>query len=128
MGISDAQWRADVQCREAVTTVQWIKLDAKRVRDATIVATIDRAEASQAGIMNPPGRNPHAVWSHQANLSPTMSPWGYAPSRGYSDGDAHGGYNPNTTFLHGMMHLSSPTGFSHDQRTPSPAFNASLNT
>ncbi|KAE8817500.1 putative methionyl-tRNA synthetase [Hordeum vulgare] len=57
-----------------------------------------------------------------------MPPWGYAPSLGYSDGDAHGGFKPNTTFPHGTPQRSSPTGFSHDPRTPSPAFNAGLNT
>ncbi|KAE8767595.1 putative methionyl-tRNA synthetase [Hordeum vulgare] len=57
-----------------------------------------------------------------------MPPWGYVPSRGYSDGDAHGGFNTNTTFPHGAPQRSSPTGFGHDPRNPSPAFSAGLNT
>ncbi|KAE8811294.1 putative methionyl-tRNA synthetase [Hordeum vulgare] len=57
-----------------------------------------------------------------------MPPWGYAPSPSYSNGDVHGGLNPNTIFPHGVPQRSSPTGFSHDPRTPSPAFNAGLNT
>ncbi|KAE8768822.1 putative methionyl-tRNA synthetase [Hordeum vulgare] len=57
-----------------------------------------------------------------------MSPWGYTHSCGYSDSDAHGGFNPNTTFLHGAPQHSSPIGFGHDPRTPSPVFNTGLNT
>ncbi|KAE8819061.1 putative methionyl-tRNA synthetase [Hordeum vulgare] len=57
-----------------------------------------------------------------------MSHWGYVPSPCYSDGDAHGGLNHNTTFPHGAPQRSSPTGFGHDPRTPSPAFSAGLNT
>ncbi|KAE8819447.1 putative methionyl-tRNA synthetase [Hordeum vulgare] len=57
-----------------------------------------------------------------------MSPWGYAHSPGYSNDDAHSGFNPNTTFSHGAPQRSSPTGFGHDSRTPSPAFSVGLNT
>ncbi|KAE8813034.1 putative methionyl-tRNA synthetase [Hordeum vulgare] len=53
---------------------------------------------------------------------------GYVPSPGYSEGDAHGGFNPNTTFSHAAPQHSSPTGFGHDPRTPSLAFSAGLNT
>ncbi|KAE8808653.1 putative methionyl-tRNA synthetase [Hordeum vulgare] len=52
---------------------------------------------------------------------------GYVPSRGYSDGDAHDGLNPNTTFRHGALQRSSPTGFGHDPRTTSPTFSVGLN-
>ncbi|KAE8785942.1 putative methionyl-tRNA synthetase [Hordeum vulgare] len=84
-------------------------------------------------MMNPPRRNPQAAWRGLQGIapaihSPTMSPWGYAHSLGYSDGDAHGGFNPNTTFSHGVPQRSSPTGFGHDPRTPSPAFIVGLNT
>ncbi|KAE8776744.1 putative methionyl-tRNA synthetase [Hordeum vulgare] len=40
----------------------------------------------------------------------------------------HGGFNPNTTFLHDAPQRSSPTGFINGLRTPSPMFNADLNT
>ncbi|KAE8779644.1 putative methionyl-tRNA synthetase [Hordeum vulgare] len=85
-------------------------------------------------MMNPPKRNPQAIWSHQpcvalpATISPLMPPWGNATSPGYSDGDGHVSFNPNTTFLHGAPQRSSPTGFSHDSRAPFPAFNAGLST
>ncbi|KAE8818714.1 hypothetical protein D1007_03533 [Hordeum vulgare] len=57
-----------------------------------------------------------------------LQPWGYAPSPGYSDGNAHGSFNPNIIFPHGAPQRSSPSGFNPDPHTPSPAFNASLNT
>ncbi|KAE8775715.1 putative methionyl-tRNA synthetase [Hordeum vulgare] len=47
---------------------------------------------------------------------------------GNSDGSAHGGFNPNTTLPHGTPQCSSPIGFSHYPRTPSPAFSVGLNT
>ncbi|KAE8779091.1 putative methionyl-tRNA synthetase [Hordeum vulgare] len=85
------------------------------------------------GMMNPPSHNPQVAWSGlqgvaPATHSPTMSPWGYMYSRGYSDSDVHGGFNPNTTFPHGTPQRSFPTGFGHDPRTPSPAFSVNLNT
>ncbi|KAE8809881.1 putative methionyl-tRNA synthetase [Hordeum vulgare] len=56
-----------------------------------------------------------------------MPPWGYVPSRCYSDDDAHGGLNPNTTFPHGAPWRSSHTGFGHDPRTPLLLFSTGLN-
>ncbi|KAE8784932.1 putative methionyl-tRNA synthetase [Hordeum vulgare] len=84
-------------------------------------------------MMNPPSRNSQAVWRGlqgvaPATHSPTMSPSGYAHSHGYSDDDAHGGFNPNTTFPHGTPQRSSLTGFGPDPRTPTPAFSVGLNT
>ncbi|KAE8821630.1 putative methionyl-tRNA synthetase [Hordeum vulgare] len=85
-------------------------------------------------MMNPCSRNPEAVWrgcqgvASSANLSPPMPPWGYVPSPGYSDGDAHGGFNPKTTFLHGAPQHSSLTSLSDDPRTSSPVFSAGHNT
>ncbi|KAE8771385.1 putative methionyl-tRNA synthetase [Hordeum vulgare] len=119
-GMSDAEWRADVQRREAVRTDRWRRLDAKRVSDAMASAAIDQGEASRAGMMNLPGHRPQAAWSHQqsvaslANLSLPLPPSGYTPSPPYSDGDAHGGFNTNTTFPHGAPQCSFVTGFSHD--------------
>ncbi|KAE8774458.1 D-2-hydroxyglutarate dehydrogenase, mitochondrial [Hordeum vulgare] len=137
-GVSDAEWRADVQRPEAVTTDRQRGLDAKRINDteatvAAAAAMVDQEEVSRAGMMNPPGRNSQAAWRGLQGVAPathssTMSPWGYAHSPGYSDGDVHGGFNPNTTFSHGAPQCSSPTGFGHDPRTPSPAFSAGPNT
>ncbi|KAE8786206.1 hypothetical protein D1007_39991 [Hordeum vulgare] len=79
-GISDAEWRADVQLREAVTTDRRRRLDAKKIMDATV--TVVDEEVSCTGMMNPPGRNPQAAWrgrqgvASSANLSPLMPPWG----------------------------------------------------
>ncbi|KAE8820884.1 putative methionyl-tRNA synthetase [Hordeum vulgare] len=58
----------------------------------------------------------------------TMSPWGYVPSPSYSDGDAYGGFNLNTTFPHGAPQRSFSTSFGYDSRTPAFAFSAGLNT
>ncbi|KAE8766678.1 putative methionyl-tRNA synthetase [Hordeum vulgare] len=134
-GVSDAEWGTYVQRREAVTTDWRRRLDAKKTRDATeaAAAVVDEEEVSRAGMMNMRGRNPQAACRGRqgvpsATISPTMPPWGYVPSPGYYDGDAHGGFNPNTTFPYGTPQRSSPTGFDHDPRTPSPAFSVGLNT
>ncbi|KAE8779801.1 hypothetical protein D1007_47163 [Hordeum vulgare] len=37
-GVSDAEWRADVQHREAVTTDPQRRLDAKKIRDVAATA------------------------------------------------------------------------------------------
>ncbi|KAE8818648.1 putative methionyl-tRNA synthetase [Hordeum vulgare] len=129
-GISDAEWKAEVQRRESVTTDRRRRLNAKKIKDA---AAVNEEEVSRAGMMNPRGRRPQAALTGlqgvaPATLSPTMPPKGYVPSRGYYDGDAQGGFNPNTTFPHGAQECSSPIGFSHDPRTPSPTFSVGLNT
>jgi hypothetical protein len=112
-GVSKAEWRADVQRREAVTADRRNRLIAKRARDTAAAAA---AEASRAGMMNlPPDHCPQAAWGSQAsvaspvNLSPPPPQWGYTPSPGYSDGDAHGGFNPNITFPHGAPPRASPS-------------------
>ncbi|KAE8820667.1 putative methionyl-tRNA synthetase [Hordeum vulgare] len=131
-GVSNAEWRADVQHWQAGTVDRRNRLIAKRARDAAAMA--GQGEASRTGMMNPPGHYPQAVVGCQqsaaspTNLSPSMLPWGYVPLHAYSDSDAHGGFNLNITFMHGAPQCSSPSGFNHDPRTPSPAFNADLNT
>ncbi|KAE8805386.1 Malonyl-coenzymeanthocyanin 3-O-glucoside-6''-O-malonyltransferase [Hordeum vulgare] len=86
-------------------------------------------------MMNPPGHYERAAWGSQqsvaspANFSPPLPPSsGYAPAPGYSDGDVHDCFNPNITFPHGAPQRSSPSGFNPGPRTPSPVFNAGLNT
>ncbi|KAI4966472.1 hypothetical protein ZWY2020_040835 [Hordeum vulgare] len=108
------------------------RLDAKKTEGPSkaVAAVVDEEEVSRAGMMNMRGRNPQAACRGRqgvpsATISPTMPPWGYVPSPGYYDGDAHGGFNPNTTFPYGTPQRSSPTGFDHDPRTPSPAFSTS---
>ncbi|XBH70195.1 hypothetical protein VPH35_097910 [Triticum aestivum] len=126
--MSNTDWRAEVQRREAVTTDRRNRTNAKKARDraalaATAVAeqaerSAEQAEAARAGMMNPPGgHGPYASWSQQSVGSPSgfsssPQPWGCRPSPGYADGDAHDGFNPNITFPHGHP----------AQRMPSPAF------
>ncbi|KAE8816667.1 hypothetical protein D1007_05679 [Hordeum vulgare] len=126
-GASDAELRAEVARRETVTTDRRRRLDAKKIRDVAAAATVDQEEASRGGMMNPPGHNPHAAWRGRqgvapATLSPTMPPWGYVPSPGYSKGDAHGNFNPNTTFPHGAPQRSFPTVSAMTRALPHPAF------
>nr|XP_045088732.1 uncharacterized protein LOC123497030 [Aegilops tauschii subsp. strangulata] len=115
-GMSNAEWRAEVQRREAVTADRRNRAIAKKARDnaarAAAAAASAEAEATRAGMMNPPGSHAlYAPWGQQGVGSPSPQPWG-SPSPGYADGDAHGGFNPNVTFPHGHP----------AQRTPSPAF------
>ena len=117
-GVSNAEWRAEVQRREAVTTDRRNRLNAKKAKAA---AAVEQAEASRAGMMNPPGHGPQATWGSQCvagQLLPPPPPWGYAPSPSYSDGDTHGRFNPNITFPHGAPPRASPSGLNPDQRTP----------
>ena len=103
-GVSDAEWKAEVQRRESVTTDRRRRLNAKKIKDA---AAVDEEEVSRAGMMNPLDRNQQTTWrgrhgvASPTNLSPLMPPWGYESSPGYSGGDVHGGFNPNTTFPQG---------------------------
>nr|XP_020174313.1 actin cytoskeleton-regulatory complex protein PAN1-like [Aegilops tauschii subsp. strangulata] len=102
--MSNADWRAEVQRREAVTTDRRNRANAKKARDSAALAaaaaadqaerSAEQAEAARLGMMNPSGG--HAQYA----------PWSYA------DGGAHGGFNPNITFPHGHP----------AQRTPSPTF------
>nr|XP_045086383.1 proline-rich protein 36-like [Aegilops tauschii subsp. strangulata] len=120
-GMTNADWRVEVQRREAITTDRRNRALAKKARDnaahaaagaAATAASADQAEAeaTRAGMMNPPGNHaPYAPWGQQGVGSPTLQPW---RSPGYADGDVHGGFNPNVTFPHGHP----------AQRTPSPAF------
>nr|XP_020168324.1 uncharacterized protein LOC109753808 [Aegilops tauschii subsp. strangulata] len=80
------------------------------------------AWATEYSSQNPSGgHDPYASWSQEsigspAGFSSSPQPWVCTPSPGYAHGDAHGGFNPNITFLHGH-----PT-----QPTPSPAFTGVL--
>ncbi|KAE8816307.1 hypothetical protein D1007_06156 [Hordeum vulgare] len=60
VGVSDAEWRAYIQRREAVTANQRRRIDTKRIRDATTTVAVDQEEASRAGMMNLPSRNPQS--------------------------------------------------------------------
>ncbi|XBH61666.1 hypothetical protein VPH35_116063 [Triticum aestivum] len=117
-GMTNVEWRAKVQRREAVTADRRNRAIAKKARDnaaraAAASADQAEAEATRVGMMNPPGNDAqYAPWGQQGVGSPSPQPWGCTPSPGYADGDAHGGFNPNITFPHGHP----------AQRTPSPAF------
>ena len=116
-GMTNAEWRAEVQRREAVTADRQNRAIAKKARDnlaraAVAAASADQAEAeaTRAGMMNPPGSHAqYAPWGQQGVGSP--QPWG-SPSPGYTEGDAHSEFNPNVTFPHGYP----------AQRMPSPTF------
>ncbi|XBI11489.1 hypothetical protein VPH35_138543 [Triticum aestivum] len=116
--MTNAEWRAEVQRREAITADRRNRAIAKKARDnaaraAAASADQAEAEATRIGMMNPPGSHAqYAPWSQQGVGSPSPQPWGCTPSPGYADGDAHGGFNPNVTFSHGHP----------AQRMPSPAF------
>ncbi|KAE8767283.1 hypothetical protein D1007_61389 [Hordeum vulgare] len=138
-GVSDAEGRANVQRREAVTIDRRKRLNAKKIRDAEAAATgvsaaaVDQEEVSRAGMMNPPGHNSQDAWRSLQGVAPathstTMSPWGYAHLLRYFDDDLHDDINPNTASPHGASLRSIPIGFRHDPCTPSPAFSIGLNT
>nr|XP_020184953.1 uncharacterized protein LOC109770635 [Aegilops tauschii subsp. strangulata] len=118
-GMPNAEWRVEVRRREAVTADRRNRAIAKKACDnatraAAAAASADQAEAeaTRAGMMNPPGSHAqYALWGQQSVGSPSPQPWG-SPSPSYADGDALGGFNPNVTFPHGHP----------AQRTPSPAF------
>ena len=107
-GLSNAEWRVEVQRRDAVTADRRNRAIAKKARDNAARAAASSSSVDQAG-MNPPvvSHAQYAPWGQQG----AGSPWG-SSSPGYADGDAHGGFNPNVTFPHG--HPAT--------RTPSPAF------
>nr|XP_045086279.1 uncharacterized protein LOC109751380 [Aegilops tauschii subsp. strangulata] len=115
-GMSNAEWRAEVQRWEAVTADRRNRAIAKKARDNAARTAADaasaEAEATRAGMMNLPGSHAqYAPWGQQGVGSPSPQPWG-SPSPGYANGDAHGEFNPNVTFPDGHP----------AQRTPSPAF------
>ena len=116
--MSNTEWKADVERREAVTADRRNRAKKAREKAAHVAAAAaaKQAEAARAAMMNPPGGHSYAAWSQQsvgspAGFSSSPHPWS-TPSQGYANGDAHGGFNPNITFPHGR-----PV-----QRTPSPAF------
>ncbi|XP_048565776.1 uncharacterized protein LOC125545785 [Triticum urartu] len=108
-GMSSAEWRVEVQRRDAVTTDRRNRAIAKKARDNAARAAASSSSVDHAGMMNPSAVShaQYAPWGQQG----VGSPWG-SSSPGYADGDAHGGFNPNVTFPHG--HPAT--------RTPSPAF------
>ena len=73
--MSNADWKADVQHREAVTTDRRNRANAKKARDRAALAAAavakradraaEQAEAARAGMMNPPAVS-HAQYA----------PWG----------------------------------------------------
>ena len=107
-GLSNAEWRVEVQWREAVTADRRNRAIAKKARGNAARAAASSSSVDQAGMNSPVvSHAQYAPWGQQA----VGSPWG-SSSPGYADGDAHGGFNPNVTFPHG--HPAT--------RTPSPAF------
>lgn len=126
--MSNTDWKAEVQRREVVTIDRRNRLNAKKARDRAAAAAVAE-QASRAGMMNSPGgHGPHAPWSQQSIGSPagfSASPWSCAPSPGYVDGDAHGGFNPNITFPHGhpaqRMPSSTFAGVQYPSYTYSPS-------
>ena len=75
-GMFNTDWKAKVQRREAVTTDRWNRANTKKARDrAALAAAVaeqadraaEQAEASRAGMMNPPGgHDSYASWSQQS--------------------------------------------------------------
>ncbi|XP_073362479.1 uncharacterized protein [Aegilops tauschii subsp. strangulata] len=109
--MSNADWRAEVQRREAVTTDRRNGANAKKARDsaARLAAAAAAEQAERSAEQAEAARQ--SVGS-LAGFSSSPQPWGCTPSPGYTDGDAPGGFNPNVTFPHGHP----------ARRTPSPAF------
>ena len=77
--MTNTEWKADVEYREAVIADR--RNRAKKARErATLVAaaaaeqaerSAEQAEAARAGMMNPPGgHGPYASWSQQSVRSP----------------------------------------------------------
>ncbi|CAM0870831.1 unnamed protein product [Alopecurus aequalis] len=126
-GFTNAEWKADVERRSVVSSGRAKRGEAKKKRDAAA----EEEEASRAIMANDrqQPRPPHAsqyaqgVWvaSQQSVVSPaptSFSPlvWNYSSSPDYADGDALGGFNPNTAFQ-----ARAPPRFAIDPRAP-PAF------
>ncbi|CAM0885606.1 unnamed protein product [Alopecurus aequalis] len=120
-----AEWKADVERMKVVSGEHAKRGVAKKKRD-TAVAEEDASHAVMANDRQQP-RPPHAshyaqgVWasSQQSVVSPaSFSPqvWTYSSSPDYADGDALGGFNPNTAFQ-----ARPPPAFAIDPRAP-PAF------
>ena len=82
--MTNADWRVEVQRREAVTADRWNRALAKKARDnaahaaaAAAAASADQAEAeaTRAGMMNPPGSHAqYASWGQQGVGSPSPQP------------------------------------------------------
>ena len=63
--MSNADWRAEVQRREAITTDRRNRANAKKARDSAALTAVaaaeqpersaEQAEAARVGMMNPPG-------------------------------------------------------------------------
>ncbi|CAM0879536.1 unnamed protein product [Alopecurus aequalis] len=126
-GFTNAEWKADIDRRSVVSGRRAMRGEAKKKRG---VAAAEE-EASRAIMANdrhqpmPPHASQYAqgVWaaSQQSVVSPapaSFSPpvWNYSSSPDYADGDALGGFNPNTAFQ-----ARAPPAFAIDPRAP-PAF------
>ena len=105
-GLTNAQWKAGVDRRVAVTNDRRNRLNVKKASDMAAA----QEETSRAGMANerqllPPqqaGQYPQGAWgSKQSVASPanlSLPVWGFAPSPDYANDDALGGFNPNITF------------------------------
>ncbi|XBJ10026.1 hypothetical protein VPH35_014983 [Triticum aestivum] len=79
-GMSNAEWRAEVQRREVVTADRRNRAIAKKACDnaarAAAAAASAEAEATRMGMMNPPGSHAqYAPWGQQGVGSPSPQPW-----------------------------------------------------
>ncbi|CAM0881406.1 unnamed protein product [Alopecurus aequalis] len=94
LGFTHAEWKADVDRRSVVSGERAKRGVAKRKRDAAAV--------EEESVVSP------------ASFSPLV--WAYSPSPDYADGDALGGFKPNTA-----SQARGPPSFPVDPRAP-PAF------
>ncbi|CAM0912404.1 unnamed protein product [Alopecurus aequalis] len=101
VGLTHAEWKVDVDRRQVVSSERAKRGMAKKKRDASAKEQASRAVmANDRQQPRPPHASQYAqcVWaaSQQSVVSPaSFSPpvWAY-----YADGDALGGFNPNTAF------------------------------
>ena len=145
LGLTNAQWKTEVERRETVTIDRKGRDERKKAKDAAeaeravteLVAVVaERAKAGfpahvfspHAGLYLPPD-----PWGSQASIvSPSSSPFSSSPSafslaspamphlRGSSehgDGDPHSGFNPNAAFPHHPP-PRGPSAFSTDTNRP----------
>ena len=75
-GLTNAQWKADVDRRAAVTTDRRNRLNTKKATDAVA----EQEEASRAGMVNlppqPAGQYPQGAWGSQQSVA---SPANFSP-------------------------------------------------
>ena len=56
-GMSNAEWRVEVQRRDVVTADQRNRAIAKKARDKAALAAASSSSIDHAGMMNPPGNH-----------------------------------------------------------------------